>query len=67
MSTNIKYLFFDFETSGIGNFKKQKAIQLAWVIADHNFNKMIHYFIIFPSFYLCNESYWSTRSPLPIL
>ena len=40
MSTNIKYLFFDFETSGIGNFKKQKAIQLAWVIADHNFNKM---------------------------
>ena len=36
---DIKYLFFDFETSGIGDFKKQKAIQLAWVVVDSNFNK----------------------------
>ena len=33
-----KYVFFDFETSGIGNFKKQKAIQLAWTVADENLN-----------------------------
>ena len=43
-TNDIKYLFFDFETSGIGDFKKQKAIQLAWVIADHNFNKISEFF-----------------------
>ena len=29
-----KYLLFDFETSGIGDFKKQKALQLAWQLCD---------------------------------
>lgn len=36
---DIKYLFFDFETSGLGDFKRQKAIQLAWVVVDSNYNK----------------------------
>ena len=30
------YLFFDFETTGIGDFSKQKPIQLAWLICDEN-------------------------------
>ena len=35
-----KYLLFDFETSGIGPFEKQKAIQLAWVVCDNSMNKL---------------------------
>lgn len=35
-----KYLLFDFETSGIGSFEKQKAIQLAWVVCDNSMNKL---------------------------
>lgn len=31
---NAKYLLFDFETSGIGDFKRQKALQLAWQLCD---------------------------------
>ena len=34
----LKYLIFDFETDGLGNFKTQRAIQLAWIIADENYN-----------------------------
>ena len=34
----MKYLIFDFETDGLGNFKTQRAIQLAWIIADENYN-----------------------------
>ena len=33
-----KYLIFDFETTGIGDFSKQRAIQLAWIMTDINFN-----------------------------
>ena len=35
-----KYIHFDFETSGKGPFKKQKAIQLAWLVCDKNNNKI---------------------------
>ena len=34
------FLCFDYETSGIGDFKKQKAIQLAWVLCDKNYKKI---------------------------
>lgn len=40
------FLFFDFETSGLGDFKKQKAIQLAWIISNKDF-EIIH-----------KKSYW---------
>ena len=40
MTTKPKFLFFDFETSGLGNFKKQKAIQLAWSLCDENYKKI---------------------------
>jgi len=30
----MKFIFFDFETDGIGAFPKQKAIQLAWYLHD---------------------------------
>lgn len=40
LKNSAKYLFFDYETSGIGDFKKQKAIQLAWLLCDENFNKL---------------------------
>ena len=39
-SNNPKYLLFDFETSGLGSFKKQKAIQLTWVVCDNSLNKL---------------------------
>jgi len=32
------YLFFDFETTGIGDIRNQRAIQLAWIVSDCNFN-----------------------------
>ena len=38
--TKPMFLCFDYETSGIGDFKKQKAIQLAWVLCDQNYNKI---------------------------
>ena len=31
------YLLFDFETTGIGPLKTQRAIQLAWSVLDSNF------------------------------
>ena len=40
MSENIKYILFDFETSGLGDFKTQKAIQLAWVSVDQNYRQI---------------------------
>ena len=33
-----KNLIFDFETDGIGDFKTQRAIQLAWIITDDQYN-----------------------------
>lgn len=39
MSENIQYIIFDFETSGLGNFKTQKAIQLAWTIVNHDYQQ----------------------------
>ena len=35
----MKFIFFDFETDGIGDFRKQKAIQLAWYFHDYNSKK----------------------------
>jgi len=33
-----KNLIFDFETDGIGNFKTQRAIQIAWIMTDSEYN-----------------------------
>ena len=33
-----KNLIFDFETDGIGDFRTQRAIQLAWIITDSKYN-----------------------------
>ena len=33
-----KNLIFDFETDGIGDFKTQRAIQIAWIITDSEYN-----------------------------
>ena len=33
-----KNLIFDFETDGIGDFRTQRAIQLAWIITDSEYN-----------------------------
>ena len=30
----MKHIFFDFETTGIGEFRKQRAIQLCWIVTD---------------------------------
>ena len=32
------YIFFDFETTGIGQFTKQRAIQLCWIVTDNDLN-----------------------------
>ena len=32
------YIFFDFETTGIGDFTKQRAIQLCWIVTDNDLN-----------------------------
>ena len=29
-----KNLIFDFETDGIGDFRTQRAIQIAWIMTD---------------------------------
>ena len=32
------YIFFDFETTGIGEFSKQQAIQLCWIVTGNDLN-----------------------------
>jgi DNA polymerase III alpha subunit (gram-positive type) len=41
------YLFFDFETTGIGKFSKQKPIQLAWLVCNEEMciQKQENYYI----------------------
>tara|TARA_Y200000002_G_C22637899_1_gene645564 strand:+ start:164 stop:736 length:573 start_codon:yes stop_codon:yes gene_type:complete len=49
-----KYLLFDFETSGIGDFKKQKALQLAWQLCDKKMKSLKKY-----SYYFNDISEWN--------
>ena len=50
-----KYLLFDFETSGIGDFKKQKALQLAWQLCDSEMQTLETH-----SYYFNDISEWNT-------
>ena len=51
-----KYLLFDFETSGLGNFKTQKALQLAWQLCDEKMNTIETH-----SYYFNDISEWNTE------
>ena len=50
-----KYLLFDFETSGIGDFKRQKALQLAWQLCDSEMQTLETH-----SYYFNDISEWNT-------
>lgn len=50
-----KYLLFDFETSGIGDFKRQKALQLAWQLCDAKMQTLETH-----SYYFNDITEWNT-------
>lgn len=45
-----KYVFFDFETDGIGRVPMQRAIQLAWIVTDEGFKTIKE-----KSYYVTND------------
>ena len=49
-----KYLLFDFETSGLGKFSQQKALQLAWQLCDNEMHTLAKY-----SYYFNDISEWN--------
>jgi DNA polymerase III epsilon subunit-like protein len=57
MNQTPTYCLFDFETSGIGAFKKQEALQLAWVICDKFMNVLHKYSFYFQEINEINQEF----------